>query len=121
MACPFFEPTAPLDGSEPARAPLGGVFTGYCHAEGDSSAAPPHAGSLREICNFGYGRGRCPRFPAGAAFDAVRFSSDGQRVLCILERDHIPVEFSPAGLCSDPVLSAQFRAFERRLAMKAPG
>jgi hypothetical protein len=79
-----------------------------------------------ELCNWGYARGRCDRFPPDAPADAVRFSIAAEdqrsvRLIYVLERDHAPVEhgeiecslaswsFSPAG-ASDLLLS-QARAF----------
>jgi hypothetical protein len=47
----------------------------------------------REFCNSGYARGKCSRFPAETAADAVRFSAQPQgRLLYILEKDHAPLE-----------------------------
>jgi hypothetical protein len=52
---------------------------------------------LREICNFGYGRGRCEQFPAESAADAIRFhvTADADELIKIqyaLEKDCWPGE-----------------------------
>jgi hypothetical protein len=69
---------------------------------------------LRDLCNTGYARGRCDRFPAGAFADAVRFSrtADG-RLIYILEKDHAPVEHGEMDAARDPrePLASQARAF----------
>ena len=99
MACPFFMPEAPLESEGYTRAPrmpLGEAYTGQCHA---CSGPPMHpAGDrLRELCNFGYARGRCDRFPAGDAADAVRFSitaaeTGSVRMVYVIESQNLPVE-----------------------------
>jgi len=74
MACPYFFPVARFESSPwsvPPRAPLGDAFSGECRAPENS--AQPDETRTREICNFGYGRGRCEQFPAESAADAVRF------------------------------------------------
>ncbi len=48
------------------------------------------------LCNLGYARGRCARFPGDAEADAVRFSLAGDRagVLSLrfaVERGHLPL------------------------------
>lgn len=97
MACPFFRPTERLDESawlKPPRAPLGEPCRGICTAEG--SGFEPGIPALREMCNFGYARGRCARFPAAAECDAVRFSVSSDResrvnLIFILEKDYAPL------------------------------
>jgi hypothetical protein len=51
--------------------PLGDAYTGECLA----SANPfqPDEQQMREVCNLGYGRGRCDRFPEQSPSDAIRF------------------------------------------------
>ena len=80
MACPYFEPLEPLDdaGGKAAMLPLGGVWSGACRAAGGEEWRAQDAAS-RLVCNFGYARGRCGRFPDGAL--AVRYA---------IERDHLP-------------------------------
>ena len=93
MACPWFLPDARADlrsRPQPARAPLGSVFGGQCHARPDHPIHPPET-LLYEGCNFGNGRGHCPWFPADSDFDAVRFSPHAGGYIWILERDHEPL------------------------------
>jgi hypothetical protein len=74
MACPYFYPVARFETSPwsvPPRLPLGDAFSGECRAPGHSSE--PDEACVREICNVGYGRGRCEQFPASSAADAIRF------------------------------------------------
>ena len=129
MACPFFQPGRCIDDAgrwtHAPRMPLGEACHGTCHAQ-PSESFEPSEGSLLELCNWGYARGRCDRFPPGAPADAVRFSiaaadQRSVRLIYVLERDHAPVEhgeieyslasssLSPAG-ASDLLLS-QARAF----------
>src|SRR5580698_7893508 len=128
MPCPFFAPEQPLDHgpwTNPPRLPLGDAYSGSCRARPDEFHAPPEA-HQREVCNCGYARGRCDRFPAGDAADAVRFSvttsEEGKlRLVYILEREHAPVshgavEFSSKedvfqGSRADETLKGQARAF----------
>jgi hypothetical protein len=114
MACPFFRPLRPLDsgGWTPApRLPLGGAWAGECVSQG--AWEPPDA-VLRDICNSGYARGRCDRFPSAAPADAVRFSmtADG-RLIYILEKEHAPIEHGDMDAARDPrePLASQARAF----------
>ena len=47
---------------------------------------------LIECCNLGYARGECDRLPEGSA-DAIRLSlASADRLLWVIERDHLPVE-----------------------------
>ena len=94
MACPFFLADEPLSSSREARpVPLGDFYQGQCSA--DPTAYRPNETELRAWCNFGYARGACPRFPAAASADAVRFAVAADRdeeitVHFCLERDHRP-------------------------------
>jgi hypothetical protein len=77
------------------------------------------------MCNTGYARRRCSRFPESSTADAVRFSlaraaetRDGKsldlpRVLYVLEKDHFPVEHGEIGPSTEghQVLNRQARAF----------
>jgi hypothetical protein len=78
------------------------------------------------LCNYGYARDRCDRFPGGSAADAVRFSVTDEtpsRVLLVyvVEKDHAPVahgtlEYAISdGLLNGPpisdALAHQARAF----------
>jgi hypothetical protein len=99
VACPFFRPTQRLeDGAwlKPPRLPLGDPWRGVCTAE--DPATEPSLPILRELCNTGYARGRCERFPSAAESDAARFSvtrdePDGVTVTFILERDYAPFSY----------------------------
>jgi len=74
MACPYFCPTARFETSPwsvPPRLPLGDAFAGECRAPGNT--VQPDEARTRELCNLGYGRGRCEQFPTAATVDAVRF------------------------------------------------
>jgi hypothetical protein len=95
MACPYFIPEAPCGRGQDPRAamlPLGDEWSGLCRASGVRE--PAEAGALR-LCNLGYARGECPRFPGGDGPDAVRFAIRAVEParLCIqyvMERDHHP-------------------------------
>lgn len=91
MACPYFYPLAPLpDGIRVARSPLGRLYRGECHASA-SSVCP--TGEVAELCNFGYARGRCERFPDQAPADCVRLSiQPSGRVIYVLEHRYTPIE-----------------------------
>ena len=98
MACPFFVPSRRFETSgwaRPPRFPLGDQFAGACHAQPEHIIEPPEA-HQREICNCGYARGRCDRFPEDAPGDAIRFSvtddsSARLALVYVLEKDHVPV------------------------------
>jgi len=84
-------------------------YRGICQA---SEPFEPNESAQREICNCGYARGRCERFPSESA-DAVRFSmAPDNRIIYILERDHMP---GAHGVVSEGeatgLLGAQIRAF----------
>lgn len=88
MACPYFYPVA---SSGPARVirPLGDVWTGECRAGGS-----PDAPTVRDLCNLGYARSRCPHC-TGEGPDAVRFSIAAHgggaiSIRCVLEKDYLP-------------------------------
>ena len=128
MACPFFVPSRRLENAAwviPPRLPLGDPFGGACHAHPADIIEPPES-QQREICNCGYARGRCDRFPANDAPDAVRFSVTDDSparlsVVYVVEKDHTPAEFgtleytvADARLAGSPigdVLAHQARAF----------
>jgi hypothetical protein len=105
MACPYFDPVrvhpAPLAYSTMPR-PLGDCWMGTCRAGLDPDAEPDMA-VLDSLCNFGYARGRCPRFPEDdPGPDAVRFAitrvAASSLELCyVQERDHHP--FAHGSLC----------------------
>jgi hypothetical protein len=75
----------------------GAAFAGVCHAVPDESHQPSPQ-RQENLCNCGYARGICERFPKDAIADAVRFSvtADEPRRLSlvyIFEKDHAPAEF----------------------------
>ena len=125
MACPFFAPSRRLENTvwvRPPRYPLGDLFSGTCHA----SASNLTEGHHDECCNFGYARGRCDRFPGGAAADAVRFSVTDDTptkllVVYVVEKDHAPAEHGTLEYAIDEsllngpkisnILAQQARAF----------
>ena len=109
MACPFFMPSRRLEHVgwvRPPRLPLGDPWSGTCHARADDIVEPPDL-QQREVCNCGYARTRCDRFPGGEAADAMRFSITGDtggriRLVYIVEKDHAPashgvLEFPESG------------------------
>ncbi len=80
----------------PPRFPLGDPFGGACHAHPADIIEPPEA-HQRELCNCGYARGRCDRFPGDGAADAVRFSITDETpakvaLVYVVEKDHAPAE-----------------------------
>lgn len=97
MACPYFFPVKPDPDSSPcghAMLPLGDAWSGLCHADPDSPWQPG-TDTLYPVCNIGYARERCPRFPAGDGPDAVRFSISAEQgsslqLYYVVERDHLP-------------------------------
>jgi hypothetical protein len=126
MACPYFFPVARFESSSwvvPPRLPLGDPFMGECRAA--DIAFQPEETRLREICNLGYGRSRCDRFPDTALTDAVRFHVAGDageliRIQYVFERDcwpqgHGVLECSSAGVFSggpdNAILRKQAAAF----------
>ncbi|HEV2687771.1 MAG TPA: hypothetical protein VGV35_04430 [Bryobacteraceae bacterium] len=120
MACPFFYPLARLESTSwvvPPRLPLGDAFAGECRA----AEAPfqPDEDKVRQVCNLGYGRGRCDRFPDAADADSIRFhmSEDAGeliRIQYIYEKDcwpqnHGGLECSTAGVISSEPENALLR------------
>jgi hypothetical protein len=86
------------------------AWSGVCTAAYDWT--PPQA-TQREVCNCGYARGSCGRFPAGEAADAVRFSLLDGRLIYVLEKDHAPIEHGEIDPLTDSrePLASQARAF----------
>ena len=97
MACPYFFPSSPHNtgaGPRNAMLPLGDSWAGECRAAADRPWQPDPA-IARPLCNLGYARGRCDRFPSGDGPDAVRFTVSADRgasvqLLYVIERDHRP-------------------------------
>jgi hypothetical protein len=100
MACPYFYPVeARAQGGENALLPLGDSWAGVCRAVPGRPWQPDEA-VLRPLCNLGYARGNCARFPAHDGPDAVRFAvsrDDGAtlRIYYVVERDHLPLAHGP--------------------------
>ena len=99
MACPYFLPSIRIEPGAwvlPPRMPLGDAFAGSCHARRDEILEPTES-QIRELCNCGYARGRCDRFPPEGGGDAVRFSICSDRngrvgLVYIIEKGHAPME-----------------------------
>lgn len=100
MACPYFLPEGKLETGQwthTPRWPLGNACAGVCHSQPGEIHQPPDE-QQQLLCNSGYARGLCDRFPSDATADAVRFSvvTDERkrlRVAYIFEREHAPVAF----------------------------
>ena len=140
MACPFFIPVELMDLGpwiHPPRLPLGDPYRGVCTARSTEASFEPPEIEQRDLCNCGYARGRCDRFPDGDAADAVRFSvanhTNGKvRIVYILEKNHAPhghgvldfpvknVPVNP-GAGNDPVLARQARAFVKSYLRRVEG
>jgi hypothetical protein len=106
------------------RLPLGDLWRGVCQA----SATPytPDDPTAGELCNMGYARRRCPRYPQTDAGDATRFliardRDDLIRIEYVVERNHHPhahgaLEYGRAlgdltGSVEDTVLTRQALAY----------
>jgi hypothetical protein len=95
MACPYFYPIESRGRqAHDAMLPLGDRWTGVCHARPDLPAQPDEA-NLRPLCNLGYARGSCTRFPDSDGPDAVRFAIFRDEagligISYVVERDHHP-------------------------------
>jgi hypothetical protein len=117
MACPYFYPVARFETSPwnvPPRLPLGDAFSGECRAPGNS--AQPDEMHVREICNFGYGRGRCEQFPAESSVDAIRFhvANDAGELIeiqYVLEKDCWPGEHGTVRMSACATLQRQADAY----------
>ena len=75
--------------------PLGDAWAGTCLAR-PGEPLEPDAADL-SLCNLGYARGVCPRFPEETAADAVRFAvarhaGGSLQIYYVLERGHHPLE-----------------------------
>ncbi len=91
MSCPYF---SPVRRSHASGGPLGDHWVGVCRSREGAPAEPDEA-ALRGLCNSGYARGGCSRFPDGDGPDAVRFAiwrDDGASIWVrfAIERDHHP-------------------------------
>lgn len=98
--------------------PLGDPHTGRC-----ATSCDPSIETQRDLCNFGYARGRCPHCAAGDAPDAIRFSlaPGAAAIRYSIERDHLPLaagELDPALLDGTPLhrqAGAYYESYLRRL------
>ena len=127
MACPLFIPSESLGGIAPRNVTLGDLYSGSCEA--DPSVAIPDE-TLRQCCNSGYARDRCPRAATHPA-DAMRFlikvkNFKGLEIAWSAEQNHHPVEVgvvhlsSLSGQDSDTtVLHQQARAYARAILWQA--
>jgi hypothetical protein len=108
VACPYFYPIEPrvsAAAAHDAMLPLGDSWAGVCRAIPERPG-PPDEAILRPLCNLGYARGTCARFPEGDGPDAVRFAISRDagaaiRISYVIERDHHPfahgnLEYFPA-------------------------
>ena len=115
MACPFFMPVDRVLETgwiHAPRLPLGARYRGKCLVRADD---PFEADG--DLCNCGYARGACDRFPSDAEADAHRFSvlaGDPPRMIYVIERGHAPAEhriFEDPSSLENRILAAQARAF----------
>ena len=125
MACPYFYPLERFTASGweiPPRLPLGDAYSGVCRA--NDAPFQPEETRVRQVCNHGYGRSCCERFPESGAADAVRFHISKHRgklirIQYIFEKDcwpkeHGVIEYSGAAVSSGPaddILRKQAAAF----------
>lgn len=122
MCCPYFSPARRLSGSGGA---LGDCWAGACQSPAGACEQVDEE-LVRRLCNSGYARDRCSRFPAGDGPDAVRFAiwrDDGASIAVrfAIERDHHPfahgtLEYArgPAGFKEPPasaLLEQEARAY----------
>jgi hypothetical protein len=121
VACPFFHPTERFEDGiwlQPPRLPLGDPCHGQCIA-GFDAPNQPGIDDIRKLCNIGYARGRCPRFPASfEGADAIRFSITGDEgetlsLVCIFEKDYGP--FRHMALSYDRVAARFTTPMESRI------
>ncbi len=102
MACPYFYPVERFQDREwptPPRLPLGDPYHGMCCVNPTREIQPDRE-TVRQYCNLGYARGKCPHFPKDAGPDAVRFTVAGDQdgalqLFYVLEKDHAPLEHGP--------------------------
>ncbi len=83
----------------PPRLPLGDPYTGICAVDPMREWRPDDT-TLRECCNRGYARKKCPRFPDDAGPDAVRFTVSREqngllKIHYVVEKDRRPLEHGP--------------------------
>jgi hypothetical protein len=101
MACPYFYPVERMQqatGKKAPPMPLGDAWCGLCRASPESEWLPD-SGTMQQLCNFGYAREKCERFPRDGP-DAVRFAishdQDGLiRIYWVMEKSHLPFAQGP--------------------------
>ncbi|MCS7315311.1 MAG: hypothetical protein RMI94_08865 [Bryobacterales bacterium] len=114
MACPYFYPVERFSDQAWPRAPrlpLGDPYLGLCCVDPLREHRPDEE-TLRELCNRGYPRNRCPRFPPSDGPDMVRFAvtrdSEGLlRISYVIEKNGSPMEH---GEIEYEVAARRFRA-----------
>lgn len=100
-----------MDWPSAPRVPLGAPYEGVCQSPAEGEIRP-EAEIVRDLCNFGYARGRCPHHPAESEQpDAVRFHAGRY----ILERNYGPWRTGPAALIEGPRLRRQAAVFQENL------
>ena len=115
--------------------PLGELWDGTCRAQPADPVAI-HDAERTPLCNLGYARDACPRFPAGDNPDAVRFamsldSRGAENIRYVIESGHYPYRhgvIAPgAGAAEnhdDPLLARQalayFTSYQRRIREASP-
>jgi hypothetical protein len=126
MCCPYFSPIGQRReiSVRSAMLPLGDSWDGVCHARSSGDLWQPDEDTMLPLCNIGYVRGYCARFPQEDGPDAVRFvilGDDGCsiRLQYTIERDHYPyaqgrLEFSrdAGALAGTPVTELLARQAE---------
>jgi hypothetical protein len=102
MCCPYFSPVGQRREINVrfAMLPLGDFWDGVCHAQTSGNPWQPGEDTVLTLCNIGYARGHCVRFPQEDGPDAVRFVVSGDdassvRLHYTLERDHHPYAHGP--------------------------
>lgn len=99
MACPYFYPVEKVEdksGFRFLRLPLGDPYKGFCRVD-PISYRRPDENHVRDFCNLGYVRHRCPYFPEESGPDADRFSISLDRngliqIWYVVEKNHTAFE-----------------------------
>ena len=91
--------------------PLGRAYLGRCHAAGPAQE-PPSGEAQIKLCNHGYARGLCERFPKDHDVDANRFSRTQNGIVWIEEAAYAPLRFGAASEAKGKIIRIQMRKFE---------